>query len=178
MKELVLDLPEEIDDGTFTNRIAARGIIIRDGRYLTILGKYGDCKFPGGGMEKGETLQETLLREVREETGFHVKKDSIREAFLVHERRKGHQGEAILIMDSHYYFCEAEQEEGERSLSDYESGSNSNSEASWLTLSEMMERNESVKDFSKAPWAVREKLIMNELLKGNGNKAEVWMDEE
>ncbi|MBI6015060.1 NUDIX domain-containing protein, partial [Clostridium perfringens] len=30
----------------------------------------GDYKFPGGGVEKGETPEETLRREVQEETGY------------------------------------------------------------------------------------------------------------
>lgn len=163
MKELTLYLTDEIDDGAFRNRTAARGIIVREGKYLVILGRHGDCKFPGGGMEQGETLQETLFREVCEETGFRVRKDSIRDGFLVHERRK--EEKKVLIMDSYYYFCEIEQEEGEHSLSNYESGSGS--EVSWLTLPEMIKRNESVQDFAKTPWAVREMLVMRELVQDN-----------
>lgn len=166
MKELTLYLTNEIDDGAFRNRTAARGIIVREGKYLVILGRHGDCKFPGGGMEQGETLQETLFREVCEETGFRVRKDSIRDGFLVHERRKEEEKE-VLIMDSYYFFCEAEHEAGEHSLSNYESGSGSDSEVSWLTLPEMIKRNESVQDFAKAPWAVREMLVMRELVQNN-----------
>lgn len=46
-------------------------------------------KFPGGGMEEGETLEDTLIREMLEETGYKVKPDSIREFLKVKERRKG-----------------------------------------------------------------------------------------
>lgn len=164
MKELTLDLAEGIDDGKFFERIAARGIICRNGKYLVITGKYGDCNFPGGGMEQGESLQETLVREVQEETGYHVKSDSIREAFLVHERRKGRyrRDEKILIMDSYYYFCEVEDVPGETHLTEAEQEKGYRNV--WLSLSEMLAYNEKLSDLSKTPWVVREKLIMKELL--------------
>ena len=107
MQELTLNLPEGIDDGSFMGRTAVRGIIRQNGKYLVILGKQGDCKFPGGGMEQGEFLFGTLTREVLEETGCHVKPDSIREGFLVHEKTN-RQSEEVLVMDSYYYFCEVE----------------------------------------------------------------------
>lgn len=162
MKELTLDLAEGIDDGKFRGRIAARGIICRNGRYLVITGKYGDCNFPGGGMEQGESLQETLVREVREETGYHVNPDSIRDAFLVHERRKGQQYETILIMDSYYYFCEVEDVPGEAHLTEAEQEKGYRS--TWLSLTEMLSRNERIQDLSGTPWVVREKLVIKELL--------------
>lgn len=160
IKELTLNLADGIDDGTFFERTAARGIICQNGRYLVILGKYGDCKFPGGGMEKGETLQDTLLREVREETGFHVLPESIREGYLVHEKRKG-ETEEILIMDSYYYFCDIAGKPEEQELDDYEA--EYGYEAHWLPLDEMITRNEQIQDYSKVPWAVRENLVMKEL---------------
>lgn len=56
-------------------RNCAKAIIIRDGRLLTI--KYSDeggeyFALPGGGQLHGETLTETLHREVREELGLSV----------------------------------------------------------------------------------------------------------
>jgi len=39
----------------------ARAIISEEDNYLLIYSKYGDYKSPGGGMEKGETLEDTLL---------------------------------------------------------------------------------------------------------------------
>ena len=160
VKELTLNLAEGIDDGTFLERTAARGIICHKGKYLVILGKYGDCKFPGGGMEQGESLQDTLLREVREETGFHVIPEAIREGYLVHEKRKG-EPEDILIMDSYYYFCDVERTSGEQELDDYEA--EYGYEVHWLSLEEMIARNEHIQDYSKVPWAVRENLVMKEL---------------
>lgn len=55
------------------------GIIVREGKIL--LNKrndlerphlHGKWEFPGGGMEIGETIEENLLREVKEECGYDV----------------------------------------------------------------------------------------------------------
>ncbi len=55
-------------------RASAYGIIIRNGKVLLVaISKSGKYFFPGGGVEKGETLEEAVKREVREETGYNVK---------------------------------------------------------------------------------------------------------
>ena len=72
MQELTLNLPEGIDDGSFVGRTAVRGIICQNGKFLVILGKLGDCKFPGGGMEQGEFLVGTRARGVVVGTGGGV----------------------------------------------------------------------------------------------------------
>ena len=79
MKKLTIDLHDYIEGGSVYKRTAVRGIIQKDKKYLLIYSKYGDHKFPGGGLKQGESLEETLLREVQEETGYIVKKESILE---------------------------------------------------------------------------------------------------
>lgn len=62
---------------TMTRRIVVTGgAIIRDEFARILLQKrsdYGDWGLPGGGMEAGESIEETMLREVMEETGLEVK---------------------------------------------------------------------------------------------------------
>ena len=89
IKEMELDLRDHAENGTIYKRNAARGIIRHGDKYLAIHGKYGDYKFPGGGMEPGESLPDTLVREVREETGYRVVLESIGDYLLVHEKRNG-----------------------------------------------------------------------------------------
>ncbi|OAB38314.1 NUDIX domain-containing protein [Paenibacillus glacialis] len=58
------------------NIIVTGGAIIKDDRGRILLQKrsdYGDWGLPGGGMEAGETIEETMIREVKEETGLEIK---------------------------------------------------------------------------------------------------------
>ncbi|UPK45527.1 NUDIX domain-containing protein [Paenibacillus pabuli] len=60
-----------------TSRIVVTGgAIIRDHMGRILLQKrsdYGDWGLPGGGMEPGESIEETMIREVKEETGLDVR---------------------------------------------------------------------------------------------------------
>lgn len=67
-----------------TTRVGAYAWIEDGGRVLlthwvgsTRGGSEPAWTLPGGGMEPGETVEETVLREVREETGFDVAIDGI-----------------------------------------------------------------------------------------------------
>lgn len=54
-------------------REGCRGIIIQDGKILLSYEKNEDqYLIPGGGIEKGENLEECCIRELREETGTIV----------------------------------------------------------------------------------------------------------
>jgi len=62
-------------DSTGHIRVAARALIIRDGAVLLQVCRIDDRVvhlLPGGGQERGETLAEAVVREVREETGLAV----------------------------------------------------------------------------------------------------------
>jgi mutator protein MutT len=56
--------------------VGVGGVVVRDGRVLLARrGKqplYGRWVVPGGTVELGETLEEALVREMREETGLEV----------------------------------------------------------------------------------------------------------
>lgn len=160
IKEITLDLKDYTEGGTVFRRKAVRGIVKQGEKYLVIYSKYGDYKFPGGGMEDGEELQDTLIREVQEETGFRVTAESIADYLLVHEKRKG-APEDLMEMDSWYYFCEVQETVYERNLDDYEK--EYDYQAAWLPLSEVIRRNEAITDYEKIPWVVRETMVMREV---------------
>lgn len=54
-------------------RIGVSALILQDGKVLLAMRRDIDWwNLPGGGMEIGETVEEAVLREVREETGLEV----------------------------------------------------------------------------------------------------------
>lgn len=107
-------------DGTVFERPSVRGIIIKDGKILMIHSmKYDYYKLPGGGIEKGESYEEALIREVKEESGYTIKPDSIREFGYVRRKSKG-MIEDIFIQDNYYFVCETEEIQTLQNLDDYE----------------------------------------------------------
>ena len=58
----------DIDDCLY--RAAARAIVVYDGKVLLIKEVFDDWwAFPGGGIDHGETIKSSLLREIEEEIG-------------------------------------------------------------------------------------------------------------
>ena len=51
-------------------KYSIRAIIVRDGRLAMQCSREGEYKIPGGGQEPGENYEQTLIREVKEETGL------------------------------------------------------------------------------------------------------------
>lgn len=121
MRELfVLDKKNYNPNGTVGRRPSVRGIIIRDGKVAMMHSKkYDYYKLPGGGIELGETLEETLIREVREESGLIVIPETIKEFGYVKRIEKG-KIEDIFLQENYYFVCEAEPVIMEQELDDYE----------------------------------------------------------
>lgn len=66
-------------------RLAVGGLVIRENKVLLVRrGKspaFGEWAIPGGSVELGETLQEAVERELREETGLTVKAGEVCHVF-------------------------------------------------------------------------------------------------
>ena len=163
--DIIIDLKNYDGKEPAFHRTAARAIITEGDKYLLVYSKYGDYKFPGGGREEGETLEDTVVREVQEETGYCVKRESIKKYGKVHEIRKG-MYDNLLIMDSHYYFCQVEEEAGNRNLDAYEAEYDYN--VIWLALPEAIEMNRKIADTAISPWVIREIEVMERLIKEGG----------
>jgi len=87
--------------------VGVGGVVIHEGRVLLIRrGKEplrGRWVIPGGTVELGETLEEALVREMREETGLEVKPRDVLLVFDRIERTEGAVRYHYVIVD---YLCE------------------------------------------------------------------------
>lgn len=101
-------------------RPSARGIVIRDGKVAMVHSeKYDYFKFPGGGIEDGESPADAMIREVREESGLTVIPESVCEFGNVHRRSITEKG-GLFIQDNYYFVCACHDDMEEQILDDYE----------------------------------------------------------
>ncbi len=106
---------------TFT-RNSARSVIIR-GRTIALVHslKFDYYKFPGGGIERGESLKDAVIRETLEESGLTVIPESIREYGYVHRIQKSTYNDSeCFVQDNFYYLCSVEDGRVPQKLDDYE----------------------------------------------------------
>ena len=103
-------------------RNSARSIIIRDGKVAMIHSlKYDFYKFPGGGIEKGESPVDAMIRETREEAGLRVLPGTVREYGMVHRVQKSEKDDTERFsQDNYYYLCDVMDEPVAQDLDDYE----------------------------------------------------------
>jgi len=87
--------------------VGVGGLVVRDGRVLLIRrGKqplYGRWTLPGGTLELGESLEDAVVRELREETGVRVRPLELLTVFDRIERADGRVAYHYVILD---YLCE------------------------------------------------------------------------
>ena len=103
-------------------RNSARSILIRDGKVAMVHSlKHDYYKFPGGGIEKGESPVDAMIRETREEAGLVVIPETVREYGYVHRIQKSDwDADECFVQDNYYYLGEAENEPVSQELDDYE----------------------------------------------------------
>ena len=117
-----LDLHDYDPDGPVFRRDSARCICIRDGKIMMVHSKkYDYYKFPGGGIEEGETLAEAMIREAREEAGLVVIPDSVSEfGCVLRKSRSSEPGVSAFLQMNYYFICRAEEELTETQQDPYE----------------------------------------------------------
>lgn len=147
-----LDAQNYTDDMPVTERYGVRAIIKKDGLYAMQKSRFGEYKLPGGGVEGNETYEETLIREVQEETGLIVEPASIKaigEVLDIHEDifEKGHK----YVAHSLFYFCDVKPETTRTSPTESEIARGF--ELEWADIDHIIKCNE---QFSNVNWIVRD----------------------
>ncbi|MGL4521249.1 MAG: NUDIX hydrolase [Bacilli bacterium] len=142
-------------------RTAVRAVILKHNQILMIKSNNGDYKFPGGGLEKGETHEVALCREVLEETGYRmdVRMELVGEITEISQDLFNE--EAAFVMQSYYYRTDVLGEPSEQSLDTYEAELGFVGE--WIDLNEVIEANESIVEVGNPnciPWLIRETLAL------------------
>lgn len=145
-------------------RTAVRAVIINGEKILLVKSNKGDYKFPGGGVNKAESHNEALMREVTEETGYKI--DSI--LGLIGEIKEvskdNFESECAFIMYSYYYKCVVSDEVTYQKLDDYEQELGFVGE--WVNIKEAISNNESIiadGNLNNISWIRRETLALNNI---------------
>jgi len=109
------------DNGNIILRNAVRAVIINGNKILMAhLEKTDEYKFPGGGRNENETIEDAIKREVLEEVGYNVisikeKIGTITEYAIAQEG-----GNNIFKMISDYYLADIENKQLKQNLEEYE----------------------------------------------------------
>lgn len=102
-------------------RDSARLIYIKDGKIAMIKShKYQYFCFPGGGIEKGETPIDALIREAKEEAGLIIDKKTIKEYGHVELKEKADEYHSIFIQQNYYYLACCSEKLAKQNLDQYE----------------------------------------------------------
>ncbi|MGN0352265.1 MAG: NUDIX hydrolase [Roseburia sp.] len=144
-----------------SEKYSVRGIIMREGKLAMQCSQEGEYKIPGGGLEEGENFTQALIREVLEETGLHVKPESILELGEIQEVRKDlFDAKKKYICHSLFYYCEVGEEQEALHLTPSEVAKGY--ELKWALPEEIYRRNILLE---KDPWIIRDtafvKMIMD-----------------
>ncbi len=124
MRELfTIDLKDYSSDLKRFKRPSVRAIIINGGKIAMVYSRqYDYYKFPGGGIEAGESRQAALIREVQEETGLRIIPDSIKEyGSVLRIQKSAYNDNEIFEQENYYYLCDVQDGLTSQNLDDYES---------------------------------------------------------
>lgn len=93
------------DDAPRIRRIATRAVVSRGDQLLLLRSRSGDYRFPGGGLDEGETLASNVARELLEECGARLLRLDAHLLTVVDERAAREPG-TVFVQESRYYLCD------------------------------------------------------------------------
>ncbi|TDD48478.1 NUDIX domain-containing protein [Kribbella antibiotica] len=158
--------------GRVIERIAVRGVLFDGPRLLLLGSRHGDFKFPGGGVEAGESFASALVREFGEECGYG---DVVVGAELGWTREEVPAAEPaydVFGMTSHYFGCSGGVVVGSQQLEGYEAELELTPR--WVTVADALAANRAVlaSDVGVMRWLARETAVL-EWLEGQASSTKL-----
>ena len=153
-------------NGKTISRTAVRAVILR-GRDLLMVysANVGDYKFPGGGMDAGESHEQALARELREECGATLLSVDSELGAIIEYKFAEDEGFDVFRMTSHYYFCKIKDGLAEQKLDDYEA--DLGFKPGWVDIEEAIRKNKSLLNAEELPDWLRREIFTLEYIKAN-----------
>ena len=146
------DRKDYTPDMTLFEKNSVRAIIRKNGRVAAQKGAKGDHKLLGGGMDPGETPEDALQREVREESGLLVRPETIEPVGEVLEKRRDlFEADKIFCIRSRFYVCKIKEETVPPQMTESEIAKGYH--LVWVTPEEFIEAN---RPFYDEPWIRRD----------------------
>lgn len=154
---------KSIDKKADIIRYAVRAIITKNNQVFMIQTKDGDYMFPGGGVEKGETYEQALIREVAEETGFICHNISNVVGRVIDRKKDIFDSNKVFEMHSYFYNCELTGEVQEQKLELYEQ--NLEYKPVWVEINKAINKNQEYRNKldKEDIWKIRDILVLNHI---------------
>lgn len=150
--------------GKTVQRTAVRAVIQRGRDLLMVYStNVGDYKFPGGGVDAGETHAQALRREVREECGAKLTHIWDEIGAVIEYNFSIEPEFDAFKMTSHYYPCDVEDGFGAQNLIGYEI--DLGFQPVWISIEKALEQNKTLFHSEHTPaWLRREVFVLEYLL--------------
>jgi 8-oxo-dGTP pyrophosphatase MutT (NUDIX family) len=150
--------------GRTVHRTAVRAVILRGRDLLLVFSStVGDYKFPGGGVNDGESHEQALARELCEECGAHLLSVDGELGAVIEYNIPLEAEFDVFKMTSHYYFCQAGDGFGAQKLDEYEK--NLGFKPVWVDIDNAISKNKSLLNSDKFPEWLRREIFVLEYLK-------------
>jgi len=152
--------------GRTIQRTAVRAIILR-GRDLLMVHSttVGDYKFPGGGVDDGESHEQALRREIREECGALLVEFGQSIGSVIEYDHPEESDYDVFKMTSYYYLCLVGDGFGAQKLDGYER--DLGFKPVWIDIDESILANKLLLDSDKSPEWLKRELFVLEYIKQN-----------